>query len=114
MTTVRANVEIFGQRLGLRADANEGRLQELAQFVDFRMREVADRSSSVDTVKIAILTALNIADELYQERESDQNERQIYLERKAENLVTRLEEAIEGGPSPNNNKSGGPCAVGDE
>lgn len=113
MATVRANVEIFGQKLGLRADGDEGRLQELAQFVDYRMREVADRSSSVDTVKIAILTALNIADELYQERESDQDERQIFLERKAENLVTRLEDAMNSGLSPNETKSGGPCAVGD-
>ena len=113
MATVRANVEIFGQKLGLRADGDEGRLQELAQFVDYRMREVADRSSSVDTVKIAILTALNIADELYQERESDQDERQIFLERKAENLVTRLEEAMNSGLSSNETKSGGPCAVGD-
>ncbi len=65
MATVRATVEIFGQRLGLRADGDEARVEEIARFVDFRMREVADRSSSVDTVKIAVLTALNIADELF-------------------------------------------------
>ena len=94
MATVRATVEVFGQRLGLRADGDADRLQEIARFVDSRMREVADRSSSVDTVKIAVLTALNIADELFQERETDQDVRQKRLEKQAERLVTRLDEAM--------------------
>ncbi len=97
MATVRATVEIFGQRLGLRADGDEARIQEIARFVDLRMREVADRSSSVDTVKIAVLTALNIADELFQERETDQDTRQKRLEKQAERLVFRIDEAMKPG-----------------
>ena len=97
MTTVRATVEIFGQRLGLRADGDEARVQEIARFVDFRMREVADRSSSVDTVKIAVLTALNIADELFQERETDQDTRQMRLEKQAQRLVKKIEVAMKPG-----------------
>jgi len=98
--TVRATVEIFGQRLGVRADGDATRLQELARFVDDRMREVADRSSSVDTVKIAVLTALNIADELFTERESDQDVRQQNLEKQAQRLVVKLEDALKTGESP--------------
>ena len=94
MATVRATVEIFGQRLGLRADGDATRLQEIARFVDSRMREVADRSSSVDTVKIAVLTALNIADELFLERETDQDVRQKRLEKQAERLVLKLEQVM--------------------
>ena len=94
MATVRATVEIFGQRLGLRADGDAARLQEIARFVDSRMREVADRSSSVDTVKIAVLTALNIADELFLERETDQDVRQKRLEKQAERLVLKLEQVM--------------------
>jgi cell division protein ZapA len=97
MATVRATVEVFGQRLGLRADGDAEQLQELARFVDQRMREVADRTSSVDTVRIAILTALNIADELFKERETDQNDRQRKLEEQAERLVLKLEEALSAG-----------------
>ena len=97
MATVRATVEIFGQRLGLRADGDEERIQEIARFVDLRMREVADRTSSVDTVKIAVLTALNIADELFQERETDQDTRQKRLEKQAERLVIKIEEAMKPG-----------------
>ena len=97
MTSVRASIEIFGQRLGVRADGDEERLHELARFVDSRMREIAERSSSVDTVKIAVLTALNIADELFQERETDQDTRQKRLEKQAKRLVTKIEEAMKPG-----------------
>jgi cell division protein ZapA len=103
MTTVRATVEIFGQRLGLRADGDEARVQEIARFVDLRMREVADRSSSVDTVKIAVLTALNIADELFQERETDQDSRQKRLEKQAKRLATKIEEAMKPGTTGKEN-----------
>jgi len=103
MTTVRATVEIFGQRLGLRADGDEARVQEIARFVDLRMREVADRSSSVDTVKIAVLTALNIADELFQERETDQDSRQKRLEKQAKRLTTKIEEAMNPGATGKEN-----------
>lgn len=95
MSTVRATVEIFGQRLGLRADGDAARLQELARFVDQRMREVADQASSVDSVKIAVLTALNIADELFRERETDRDARQLALEDHAERLVLKLEEVLD-------------------
>lgn len=97
MPAVRAVVEIFGQRLGLRSDGDEERLQELARFVDGRMREVADLTSNVDTVKIAVLTALNIADELYDERETDQDVRLNKLERRAERLVKKLDETLNAG-----------------
>ena len=103
MTTVRATVEIFGQRLGLRADGDEARVQDIARFVDLRMREVADRSSSVDTVKIAVLTALNIADELFQERETDQDSRQKRLEKQAKRLTTKIEEAMKPGTTGKEN-----------
>ena len=99
MATVRATVEVFGQRLGLRAEGDAARLQELARFVDTRMREVADRTSSVDTVKIALLAALNIADELFEERDSDQDVRHRKLEEQAQRLVLKLEEVLEPGES---------------
>jgi cell division protein ZapA len=97
MMSARATVEVFGQHLGLRADGDLVRLQELARFVDGRMREVADRSSSVDTVKIAVLAALNIADELFTERETDQDDRNRELRKQAERLVRRLDEALDNG-----------------
>ena len=56
-------VEIYGQSYNLRGEGDTSYLQELAGFVDRRMREVAEATATVDSLKVAILAALNIADE---------------------------------------------------
>jgi cell division protein ZapA (FtsZ GTPase activity inhibitor) len=56
-------VEIYGQSYNLRGEGDTSYLQELASFVDRRMRDVAEATATVDSLKVAILTALNIADE---------------------------------------------------
>src|SRR5712671_7557582 len=56
-------VEIFGQSYNLRGEGATAYLQELATYVDRRMREVAEATATVDSLKVAILAALNIADE---------------------------------------------------
>ena len=48
-------------------------LERLSAYVDGKMREIQESSRTVDTVKVAVLAALNIADELFQQR--DQRER---------------------------------------
>lgn len=57
------SVEIFGQTYNVRGEGDPDYLSELARFVDARMREVAAQVATVDPMKIAILAALNIADE---------------------------------------------------
>ena len=66
----RTTVEIFGRRFELRATEPGERVEELARFVDQRMRQLAEVSPHVDTAKLAVLTALNIADELFRELEN--------------------------------------------
>ncbi|HZM70583.1 MAG TPA: cell division protein ZapA [Candidatus Cryosericum sp.] len=56
-------VEIYGQSYNLRGEGETAYLQELAAYVDRRMREVAEATATVDSLKVAILAALNIADE---------------------------------------------------
>jgi len=56
-------VEIFGQTYNLRADGDPAYVQSLASHVDAKMREVARETKAVDTLRVAILAALNIADE---------------------------------------------------
>lgn len=64
-------VEIFGQTYKLRADEDSEYVQNLAAYVDGRMREVARQTSAVDSMKVAVLTALNIADDHHrQQREA--------------------------------------------
>ena len=59
-TSVR--VEIFDQAYNLRGSDPEYILK-LAEYVDAKMRAVAEQTNTIDTVRLAVLAALNIADE---------------------------------------------------
>ena len=90
-TTTTTDVEIFGSTYHVRGDKDPELPQELAGLVDGKMREIAQQVSTVDTAKIAILAALNIADELLQCRKQQEGER-VEIQDK----VTRLAERLEG------------------
>ena len=62
-------VIIFGREYTLRGDADVDYVQRVAAFVDERMSEVARSSSVASTAKVAILAAVNIADELFREQQ---------------------------------------------
>ena len=62
------HVEIFGQSYAVKAGADPGYVQQLAAYVDQQMREVGRSAGAVDSVRVAVLTALNIADECFRLR----------------------------------------------
>ena len=84
------SVEIFGQTYNVRGEGDPDYLAELARFVDSRMREVAANVATVDPMKIAILAALNIADEFSRYRKEHTG---IWIE-KTEELSDRLNKAM--------------------
>ncbi len=88
-----ASVEIFGQTYNVRGDGDPNYLAELAQFVDTRMRDVAAQVATVDPMKIAILAALNIADEFSRYRRQREDAAGIWIE-KTEEISARLREVI--------------------
>jgi cell division protein ZapA len=57
-------VEIYDQAYNLRGVDAEYILR-LAEFVDSKMRSVAEQTSTVDSLRLAVLAALNIADEYH-------------------------------------------------
>src|SRR5882672_8330405 len=61
--TVR--VEIYNQTYNIRSDGDTEYIVQLAEFVDSRMREISSGTLTVDSLKVAILAALHIADELH-------------------------------------------------
>jgi cell division protein ZapA len=58
-------VEIFDQTYNVQADGDEDYLRKVASFVDEKMRAVAESTRQVDSTRVAVLTALNIADEFF-------------------------------------------------
>ncbi len=61
-------VEIFGQTYSIKVANDPEYIRELAAFVDSRMKEVQKGTGTPDGYRIAILAALNIADELHRVR----------------------------------------------
>src|SRR5918911_1975200 len=87
------SVEIFGQTYNVRGEGDPDYLTELARFVDSRMREVAAQVATVDPVKIAILAALNIADEFSRYRRERESAQGVWAE-KTEELSNRLTDIV--------------------
>lgn len=59
------HVEIHGQRYPIRSGLDAGYVSELAAYVDEKMQLAARECTAGDTLKIAVLAALNIADEYF-------------------------------------------------
>jgi cell division protein ZapA len=68
MSTRVVTVEIHGQRYAVKSDLEQAYVAELAAYLDQKMRLAADELSSADTLRVAIIAALNLADELYRAR----------------------------------------------
>jgi len=63
-------VRIYGETYVIRSEqADEAHIRRVAEAVDARMRELAGRHPSLNVTRIAVLTALNLADELMRLRE---------------------------------------------
>ncbi len=62
--TVR--VEIYNQTYSIRSDGDNEYILRLAEYVDGKMREISSGTLTVDSLKVAILAALHIADEFHQ------------------------------------------------
>jgi len=59
------DVEIFGQRFVLRSEEEESYVRKVADYVDVKMKEVLNGQQPVAKINVAMLAALNIADEYH-------------------------------------------------
>lgn len=66
MSEQTVRVEIYNQTYSIRSDGDNEYILGLADYVDSKMREISSGTMTVDSLKVAILAALHIADEFYQ------------------------------------------------
>jgi len=90
-TSVR--VEIFDQAYNLRGTDPEYILK-LAEYVDAKMRAVAEQTNTIDTVRLAVLAALNVADEYHLLKRRSDGGPSNYRQR-AHELASALDEVLE-------------------
>lgn len=95
----RVEIDIFGQTFSLLAE-DEARLQEVARYVDAQMKELSQSSATIDSFRLAVLAALNIANERFDLADRLENKdnavRAQYeaLSAKADRIAIELDEAI--------------------
>ena len=86
-------VDICGQRYPIRTTLDPEYVARLATYVDEKVRAAADSTPSDDSVRLAVLAALNIADELFRCRETNRARRGQLAER-AEELERLLDRVL--------------------
>jgi cell division protein ZapA len=85
-------VEIYDQSYNLRG-TDPKYIEKLAQYVDTKMRTLAEQTQTVDSLRLAVLTALNIADEFHILKNRQENASAI--SQRANNLAGALDEVLD-------------------
>ena len=83
-------VDIYDQQYTIRGDLDQEYIQALAKYLDGKMRTIAERTRTVDSLRVAVLAALNIADEYH--RLKTQHETTT---RKVEEIVGECNETLD-------------------
>jgi cell division protein ZapA len=86
-------VEIYDESYHLRG-SDPAYIQRLAELVDAKMRTIAQHTSTVDSLRVAVLAALNIADDYYQLRRKYEGIESEYTSR-ASHLGRALDSALD-------------------
>ena len=89
-----AKIQIFGKTYNLKSSSGKVETEEVAIYVDSKMRELAEMSSKTPTLDLAVLTALNIAQELIElQKQIDANNQET--EDKIGRLLVALENELQ-------------------
>ncbi|HXV61705.1 MAG TPA: cell division protein ZapA [Vicinamibacteria bacterium] len=87
------SVVIFDRSYKVRAEEDPAYIEELARYVDTKMKTIAGSTATTDSLKVAILAALNIADEFFK-AERDRRRSEAELAAKADELAATLSSSL--------------------
>jgi cell division protein ZapA len=87
------HVEIFGQQYPVRSSLDAAYIQDLAAYVNAKMRAASDATPNSDVLRLAVLTALNLADELFRCADGERR-RTAQVSQRAAALEQLLDQAL--------------------
>ena len=93
-TQKQLEVKIYGQSYVIKGGADRQYMSVLADYVDEKMKTVADSTKVPTTSKLAILAAINITHELFQLK-AEQETRELNLCKKTRSIIDSLEEQFD-------------------
>ena len=86
-----AKIQIYGKTYSLKSSSDQMSMEDVAAYVDAKMRELAAARSKTSSADLAVLAALNIAQELMElQKQNDANDKSH------EEKIGRMIEALEG------------------
>ena len=89
-----AKIQIYGKTYSLKSSYDQMSMEEVAAYVDAKMRELAAARSKTSSADLAVLAALNIAQELIElQKQNDANDKSH--EEKIGRMIEALEDEIQ-------------------
>ena len=89
-----AKIQIYGKTYSLKSSSDQMSMEEVAAYVDAKMRELAAARSKTSSADLAVLAALNIAQELMElQKQNDANDKSH--EEKIGRMIEALEDEIQ-------------------
>ena len=89
-----AKIQIYGKTYNLKSSSGKITTEEVATYVDSKMHELAEMRSKTPTLDLAVLAALNIAQELMELQKKNDVKNQE-REDKIEQLLLALENELQ-------------------
>ena len=86
-------VEILGREYNVRSDEGEERVKKIAEYVGQKIKEITEGTKTLSTINVAILAALNIADDYFRALE-DQNHFTRTVKNKSVQLIAMIDSKI--------------------
>ena len=89
-----AKIQIYGKTYSLKSSSDQMSMEDVAAYVDAKMRELTAARSKTSSADLAVLAALNIAQELMElQKQNDANDKSH--EEKIGRMIEALEDEIQ-------------------
>jgi cell division protein ZapA len=87
----RFHINLLGQELSVLSDSGDDHVARVVQYVNDKVDEIGKNTNNFNTLNVAILAALNIADEYFKSKSVEES-RYNQLENRSERLIDLINE----------------------
>lgn len=90
----KTTLEIFGNRYVIQGEADPNYIRNLGEYVDAKMREISAHATNITTTRVAVMAALNIADELFKQTGGAPPETRGVDDERVETLIAKINHVL--------------------
>ena len=88
-------IKLMNQKFNLKTDSDEAYVQRISDFVNKKIFDVQDKTRSVSSLNVALLAALNIADDYFKMKGSKKKDPRQEAKQKVAEIIQLIDECIE-------------------